>query len=99
MQGRPPLRPQAAWVHQIHAAGGTSGSTTMVMVFVMLFVLFVRFLTHDLSVVLVVRTFLRCHKVAHPGFTIPCGISGSFRSDTGNLFRMGCPRALTLGLK
>jgi hypothetical protein len=28
---RPPT-PQAAWVHQIHAAGGTSGSTTMVMV-------------------------------------------------------------------
>ena len=32
-------------------------STTMVMVFVMLFVLFVRFLTHDSSVVLIVRTF------------------------------------------
>ena len=29
---RPPT-PQAAWVHQIHAAGGVSGSTTMVMVF------------------------------------------------------------------
>ncbi len=28
----------------------------MVMVFVMLFVLFVRFLTHELSVVLIVRT-------------------------------------------
>jgi hypothetical protein len=53
---RPPT-PQAAWVHQIHAAGGASGSNTMVMVFVMLFVLFVRFLTHDSSVVLVVRTF------------------------------------------
>ena len=25
--------PQAAWVHQIHAAGGASSSTTMVMVF------------------------------------------------------------------
>jgi hypothetical protein len=25
--------PQAAWVHQIRAAGGASGSTTMVMVF------------------------------------------------------------------
>ena len=46
---RPPT-PQAAWVHQIHAAGGASGSTTMVMVFVMWFVLFVRFLTHDSSV-------------------------------------------------
>jgi hypothetical protein len=53
---RPPT-PQAAWVHQIHTAGGASGSTTMVMVFVMLFVLFVRFLTRDLSVVLVVHTF------------------------------------------
>ena len=30
---RPPT-PQAAWVHQIHAAGGVSGSTTMVMVVV-----------------------------------------------------------------
>jgi hypothetical protein len=30
---RPPT-PQAAWIHQIHAAGGASGSTTMVMVFV-----------------------------------------------------------------
>ena len=49
--------PQAAWVHQIHAAGGAIGSTTMVMVFVMLFVLVVRFLTHDSSVVLVVHTF------------------------------------------
>jgi hypothetical protein len=29
---RPPT-PWAAWVHQIHAAGGASGSTTMVMVF------------------------------------------------------------------
>ena len=53
---RPPT-PQAAWVHQIHAAGGASGSTTMVMVFVMLFVLFVQFLTRDSSVVLIVRTF------------------------------------------
>ena len=48
---------QAAWVHQIHAAGGASSSTTMVMVFVMLFVLFMRFLTHDSSVVLIMRTF------------------------------------------
>ena len=46
---RPPT-PQAAWVHQIHAAGGASSSTTMVMVFVILFVLFVRFLTRDSSV-------------------------------------------------
>jgi hypothetical protein len=56
---RPPT-PQAAWVHQIHAAGagGVSGSTTiLVMVFVMLFVLFVRFLTRDSSVVLIVRKF------------------------------------------
>jgi uncharacterized membrane protein YdjX (TVP38/TMEM64 family) len=30
-----------AWVHQIHAARGASGPTTMVMLFVMLFVLFV----------------------------------------------------------
>ena len=29
---RPPT-PQAAWVHKIYAAGGTSGSTAMVMVF------------------------------------------------------------------
>ncbi len=26
------LTPRVAWVHQIHAAGGASGSTTMVMV-------------------------------------------------------------------
>ena len=56
--------PQAAWVHQNHATGGASGSNTMVMLFVMVFVLFVRFLTRDLSVVLVVRTFLRCYKVS-----------------------------------
>jgi len=31
--GRPPA-PRAAWVHQIHAAAGVGGSTTMVMVFV-----------------------------------------------------------------
>jgi hypothetical protein len=43
---RPP-NPQAAWVHQIHADGGASGSNTMVMMFVMLFVLFVQFLTRD----------------------------------------------------
>jgi len=42
-----PTTPQVAWVHQIHTAGGASGSTTMMMVFVMLFVLFVRFLTRD----------------------------------------------------
>jgi hypothetical protein len=53
---RPPT-PQAAWVHQIHAAGGASGFNTMMMLFVMLFVLFVRFLTHDSSVLLVLRTF------------------------------------------
>jgi hypothetical protein len=52
-----PLTPQVAWVHQIHATGGASGSTTMVMVFVMLVVLFVQFLTHDLSVLLVIPTF------------------------------------------
>ena len=34
-------RPSRAWIHQIHAAGGASGSTTMVMLFVMMFVLFV----------------------------------------------------------
>ena len=39
---RPPT-PQAAWVHQIHAAGGASGSITIVMVFVRWFVLFVCF--------------------------------------------------------
>jgi hypothetical protein len=38
---RPPV-PPAAWIHQIHATGGASGSTTMVMVFVVLFVLFVQ---------------------------------------------------------
>jgi hypothetical protein len=26
--------PQAAWIHQIHSAGGTGGSTNMVMVFI-----------------------------------------------------------------
>jgi hypothetical protein len=31
--GRPPA-PPAAWIHQIHAAGGASGSTTMVMLIV-----------------------------------------------------------------
>ena len=61
-----PPTPQAAWVHQIHATGGASGSNTMVMLFVMMFVLFVRFLTCDSSVVLVVRTFQRCYKVSHP---------------------------------
>jgi hypothetical protein len=30
---RPPT-PQVAWIHQIHAAGGASGSNTMVMLFV-----------------------------------------------------------------
>ena len=53
---RPPT-PQAAWVHQIHAAGGASGSNTMVMLFVMLFVIFVRFLTRDSSVGRVLPTF------------------------------------------
>jgi hypothetical protein len=37
--GRPPTSP-AAWIHQIHTAGGANGPT-MVMLFVMLFVLFV----------------------------------------------------------
>ena len=45
------------WVHRIHAAGGVSDSTTMLIVFFMLFVLFVWFLTHDLSVVLILPTF------------------------------------------
>jgi hypothetical protein len=39
---RPPTH-QAAWIHQIHAAGGASGSITMVMVFVRSFVIFVHF--------------------------------------------------------
>jgi hypothetical protein len=52
-----PPTPQVAWFHQIHAAGGMSGSTTMVMVFVMLFVLFVQFLTRESSVILIARTF------------------------------------------
>jgi hypothetical protein len=33
---------QAAWIHQIHAAGGGGGSATMVMVFARSFMLFVR---------------------------------------------------------
>jgi len=49
------LTPQAAWVHQIHAA--REAITNMVIVFVRRFVLFVWFLTRDLPVVLVVRTF------------------------------------------
>ena len=53
---RPPT-PEAIWVHQIHAAGGASGSNTMVILFVMLFVLFVWFLTRDSSVVLIVVHF------------------------------------------
>ena len=36
--GRPPT-PPAAWIHNIHATGGVSVSTTMVMLFVMLVVL------------------------------------------------------------
>ena len=36
--GRPPT-PPAAWIHNIHATGGVSISTTMVMLFVMLVVL------------------------------------------------------------
>jgi hypothetical protein len=42
---RPPT-PLAAWVHQIHTSRGESGSATMVMVVVRLFLLFVR--SHDL---------------------------------------------------
>ena len=53
---RPPA-PQVAWVHQIHVAGGASGSNTMVMLFAMLFVFFVQFLTRDSSVVLIICTF------------------------------------------
>ncbi len=32
IRGRPPA-PPAAWIHQIHPAGGVGGSITMVMVF------------------------------------------------------------------
>jgi len=39
--GRPPA-PLAAWIHQIHTTGGASGSTTMVVLFVMLVVIFVQ---------------------------------------------------------
>ena len=53
---RPPT-PWAEWVHQIHAAGGESSSTTMAMVFVRWFVLFVWFLTRDLSVGRVLPTW------------------------------------------
>jgi hypothetical protein len=42
---RPPTPAGAVWIHQIHAAGGVGGYTTMVVVFVWLFVLFVCFLT------------------------------------------------------
>jgi hypothetical protein len=38
---RPPTPPRV-WVHQIHNAGGASGSATMLMVFARSFVLFVR---------------------------------------------------------
>ncbi len=31
---RPPTPAGAVWIHQIHAAGGVGGYTTMVMVFV-----------------------------------------------------------------
>lgn len=41
ISGRLPA-PLAAWIHQIHAVGGASGSTTIVMVFVVLLVLFER---------------------------------------------------------
>jgi hypothetical protein len=54
--GGPPT-PPAAWIHQIHAAGGVSGSTTIVMLSVMLFLLFVWFLTLDLSVGRILPTF------------------------------------------
>ena len=52
---RPPT-PQAAWVHQIHAAGGVGGFTTIVVVFVRV-VFFVCFLSHDSTVPLVVPAF------------------------------------------
>jgi hypothetical protein len=57
---RPPTS-QAAWVHQIHAAGavGVNGFTTMVLVLVFgrYFLLFVWFLTCDPSVGLIIPTF------------------------------------------
>jgi hypothetical protein len=37
-----PSTPPVVWVHQIHTAGGVSGSATMVMVFARLFALFVQ---------------------------------------------------------
>ncbi len=40
IRARPPTT-LVVWVHQIHTAGGVSGSTTMVMVFARLFVFFV----------------------------------------------------------
>ena len=69
--------PKAAWVHQIHAPGGASGSNTMVMVFVTWFVLFVWFLTHDSSVVLVIRTIRGVTKWATQACTIPLQKSGA----------------------
>jgi hypothetical protein len=41
VRGRPPS-PPVAWIYQLHAAGGVSGFTTMVMVFGMSCVLFVQ---------------------------------------------------------
>ena len=76
---RPPT-PQVAWVHQIHAAGGAIGSTTMVMVFVMLFVLVVWFLTHDSLVLLVVHTFRGVTKWPTQACTIP-SINRCFRKN------------------
>ena len=67
---RPPT-PQAAWIHQIHAAGEVSCSNTMVMLFVMVCVLFVRFLNCDLSVVLLVGTFRGDTKWPTQACTIP----------------------------
>jgi hypothetical protein len=63
---RPPT-PQATWVHQIHAAGGASGSTTMVMVFVRWFVCFC--VVFDSWLVSRARPtyVLEGHKVSHPG--------------------------------
>jgi hypothetical protein len=64
--------PQAVSIHQIRATGGLSGSTTMVMVFVRWFVLFVCLLTHDSSVGRVLPMFQRCYKVSHPGLHHTC---------------------------
>jgi hypothetical protein len=68
---RPPAH-QAVWIHQIQAAGGAGGSITMVMVFVRLFVLFVRIFYLKVLV-------LPYYKVNRRYFLIHLGVHHTFK--------------------